>query len=95
VEAPSAVAGDEGDIDDFSTACRGAFVVAVATGPAAETAAPVTPMSAQQKSAAMRPLVQSATECIAHSVADDPRLGFTDEIMLKIKEMIWAICSLT
>jgi hypothetical protein len=30
-------------------------------------------MSAQQKSAAMQLLVRSATECIAKSVADDPR----------------------
>jgi hypothetical protein len=49
-----------------------ALVVTVATGPATELAAP-TPMSAQQKSAAMQPLVRSATECIANSVARDPR----------------------
>jgi hypothetical protein len=49
-----------------------ALVVAVATGPATELTAP-TPMSAQQKSAAMQPLVRSATECIANSVASDPR----------------------
>jgi hypothetical protein len=48
-----------------------AFVVAVATGP--ETAVPLSPMSAQQMSAAMQPLVRSATQCIANSVADDPR----------------------
>ena len=50
-----------------------ALVVTVATGPATELTAPVTPMSAQQKSAAMQPLVRSATECIANSVANDPR----------------------
>jgi len=49
-----------------------ALVVTVATGPATELTAP-TPMSAQQKSAAMQPLVRSATECIANSVANDPR----------------------
>jgi hypothetical protein len=31
-------------------------------------------MSAQQKDAAMRPLVRSATDCIVHSVGNDPRL---------------------
>ena len=50
-----------------------ALVVTVATGPATELTAPVTPMSAQQKSAAMQPLVRSATECIANSVARAPR----------------------
>lgn len=48
-----------------------ALVVTVATGPATDLT--VTPMSAQQKSAAMQPLVRSATECIANSVANDPR----------------------
>jgi hypothetical protein len=50
-----------------------ALVVTVATGPGRELTAPITPMSAQQKSAAMQPLVRSATECIANSVANDPR----------------------
>jgi hypothetical protein len=50
-----------------------AFVVAVATGP--ESAAPLAPMSAQQKSAAMQPLVRLATECIANSVTGDPRFA--------------------
>jgi hypothetical protein len=50
-----------------------ALFIAIATGP--ETIAPPTPMSAQQKSAAMQPLVRFATECIANSVADDPRFA--------------------
>jgi hypothetical protein len=50
-----------------------AFIVSVATGP--EPVAPQAPMSAQQKSAAMRPLVRLATECIANSVTDDPRFA--------------------
>jgi hypothetical protein len=50
-----------------------ALVLAVTAGP--ETTAPPTPMSAQQKSAAMQPLVRIATECIANSVADDPRFA--------------------
>jgi hypothetical protein len=36
--------------------------------------APAASMSARQKDAAMRPLVRSATDCIAHGVATDPRL---------------------
>ena len=51
-----------------------ALVVTVATGPATEPTAPA-PQSAQQKSAAMLPLVRSATECIARTVAADPRFG--------------------
>jgi len=47
------------------------LVFTIATGSA--TITPPAPMSAQQKSAAMQPLVRSATECIANSVADDPR----------------------
>jgi hypothetical protein len=33
------------------------------------------PMSAQQKSAALQPLVRSATKCIANSVADNPQFA--------------------
>ena len=50
-----------------------ALLVAIATGP--EAMAPLASMSAQQKSAAMQPLVRIATECIANSVADDPRFA--------------------
>lgn len=51
-----------------------ALVVSIATGPTADT--PLSPtLSAQQKSAAMRPLVRSATECIARTVSADPRYG--------------------
>ncbi len=50
-----------------------ALTLAVASGP--DPITPLAPMSAQQKSAAMRPLVRVATECIANSVADDPRLA--------------------
>jgi hypothetical protein len=51
-----------------------ALIVSVATGPATEVA-PKAALSAHQKSAAMQPLVRSATECIASSVASDPRLN--------------------
>ena len=51
-----------------------ALVVSVATGPVTDPGGrPV--MSMQQKSAAMQPLVRSATECISRAVGADPRLG--------------------
>jgi hypothetical protein len=34
-------------------------------------------MTTQEKNAGMRPLVQTATECVARAVAADPRLGKT------------------
>ncbi len=51
-----------------------ALVVGAATGP---VTAPdgLPPMSVQQKSVAMQPLLRSATECIAHTVRADPRFG--------------------
>jgi hypothetical protein len=36
------------------------------------------PMSVQQKNAAVRPVVRSATECVARSVSADPRFGAAD-----------------
>ena len=51
-----------------------AMVLTVSTGPV--TDALVTPhMTPQQKSAAVQPLVRTATECIARSIAADPRYG--------------------
>ena len=51
-----------------------ALAIGVATGP---VTAPdgLPPMSTQQKTAAMQPLVRSATECIARTVTADPRFG--------------------
>jgi hypothetical protein len=49
------------------------LVLTTATGPTMETGRMALHMSPQQKSAAMQPLVRSATECIARSVAADPR----------------------
>src|SRR5882762_6601508 len=49
-----------------------AFVYTITTGP--EVTAPQASLSAQQKRAAMQPLVRSATKCIANRVAEDPRL---------------------
>jgi hypothetical protein len=49
-----------------------ALVVGVATGP--NTAPNLSPnLTTQQKSAAMQPLMHSATECIARAVSADPR----------------------
>jgi hypothetical protein len=47
----------------------------IATGPAIEPQGSMAPMNAQQKNAAMQPLVQSATACIARAVTSDPRFG--------------------
>jgi hypothetical protein len=48
------------------------LVVATATGPAIESSRTALQLSPQQKSAAMQPLVRTATECIARAVAADP-----------------------
>jgi hypothetical protein len=53
------------------------LVVGVATGPTAGPG-PVPALSMQQKSAAMQPLVRSATECIARTVSADPRFSRRD-----------------
>jgi hypothetical protein len=50
-----------------------ALVVGVATGPTAEPRLSPS-LSTEQKSAAIQPLLRSATECIARAVGDDPRL---------------------
>jgi hypothetical protein len=51
------------------------LVMSIATGPAVEPKGSATQMTAQQKNAAMQPLVRSATECIARAVTGDPRFG--------------------
>ena len=55
------------------------LVVSVATGPTAKPS-PLPALSVQQKSAAMQPLLRSATECIARTVSTDPRFGHRDAI---------------
>jgi hypothetical protein len=50
------------------------LVVSVATGFVAQPQGTVS-MMARQKDAAMEPLISSATECIAHAVAADPRFA--------------------
>jgi len=47
----------------------------VAMSPLDESANAALHMSVQQKTAAMQPLVRSATECIARTVAADPRFA--------------------
>jgi hypothetical protein len=51
-----------------------ALIVSVATGPIVEpNGAAVQRMSLQQKNAAVQPLLRFATDCIARTVAADPR----------------------
>jgi methionine aminopeptidase len=50
------------------------LVVATATGPTAEPRL-LPNLSMEQKSAAMQPLMRSATECIARAVSANPRFG--------------------
>jgi hypothetical protein len=52
-----------------------ALVASVATGPVVEEPQGSLSMSARQKTAAVEPLIKSATECIARAVAADPRFG--------------------
>jgi hypothetical protein len=52
-----------------------ALIMSVATGPAVEPQGLTAKMTAQQKNAAVQPLVRSATECIARAVIGDPRFG--------------------
>ncbi len=51
-----------------------ALILSVATGPIADPKGSVIQMSAQQKNAAVQPLVRSATECIVRAVSADARL---------------------
>ena len=51
------------------------LVMSIAPGPVIEPQGSMTQMTAQQKNAAMQPLVRSATECIARAVAGNPRFG--------------------
>jgi len=51
-----------------------ALLVSIAAGPITDRTGLPT-MTVQQKTAAMQPLVRSATECIARTVSADPRYG--------------------
>jgi hypothetical protein len=54
-----------------------ALIVGAATDPNVDSR-PAPILSLQQRSAAMQPLMRSATECIARTVSADPRLGQRD-----------------
>jgi hypothetical protein len=51
-----------------------AFIVAVATGPIDPSDHEIR-LTAREKMAATEPLIRTATECIVHAVATDPRYG--------------------
>jgi hypothetical protein len=51
------------------------LVTSVATGPIVVEPQGSLSMTARQKTAAVEPLIKSATECIARAVAADPRFG--------------------
>jgi hypothetical protein len=51
------------------------LVMSVATGPVVMEPQGSLSMTARQKTAAVEPLIKSATECIARSVAADPRFA--------------------
>jgi hypothetical protein len=51
-----------------------ALVVAVATGPVDPSGHEIR-LSAREKMVATEPLIRSATDCIVHAVAADPRYG--------------------
>jgi hypothetical protein len=51
-----------------------ALVVTIATGPL-DPSGHETKLTSQEKMVATEPLIRSATECIAHAVATDPRYG--------------------
>jgi hypothetical protein len=51
------------------------LVVTIATGPTMDGGQTAGKMPSRQKSAALQPLLRSATECIARSVAADPRFA--------------------
>ncbi len=50
-----------------------ALIITISTNPMTPTIGPAVQLTAQEKQAAMQPLVRSATECIAKSVAADSR----------------------
>jgi hypothetical protein len=50
-----------------------ALIISVAAGPTVETDGANVRLSLQQKNAAVQALMRSATECIARTVAADPR----------------------
>src|SRR5262245_56324714 len=64
----------EGNTMILAPLAAAAFLATVATAPHANPTL-VPALSMQQRSAAMQPLMRSATECIASTVSADPRFG--------------------
>jgi hypothetical protein len=62
-----------------------ALLISVAVGPIDQASNPPAQMSVQQKTAIVQRLIRSATECIAHAVAADPRHAQPDS---NVGEMI-------
>jgi hypothetical protein len=60
-------------------AITGLSLVILAAGNPADTDRSVANLSTHQKSAAVQPLVRRATECVAKSVAADPRAGTLEQ----------------
>ena len=55
------------------------LVVLAASNPTMDLDRSVAHLSAQQKTAAVQPLVRRANECVAHSVAADPRASTLEQ----------------
>jgi hypothetical protein len=55
-----------------------ALLISVAVGPIDEESSPPVQMSVQQRTAVVQRLIRSATECIARTVAADPRRSRPD-----------------
>ena len=66
----------------FAQALAGfSLLISISVNPgvlAPEAGGAASDMTAQEKSAVMRPLVRSATDCVVRTVAADPRLGKAD-----------------
>jgi hypothetical protein len=62
-----------------------ALAVTVATEPLSDPLGPVR-LTMHQKNSAVEPLVRSATDCIVHAVASDPRFG--DEAKAAVGDLI-------
>jgi hypothetical protein len=55
------------------------LVILAASNPVMDLDRSIAHLSPQQKSAAVQPLVRRATECVARSVAADPRINSLDQ----------------
>jgi hypothetical protein len=55
-----------------------ALLISIAASPSIDPTSPPVNLSTQEKNAAMQPIVRSATDCIARTVAGDPRFHEQD-----------------